>query len=184
MKAAIAALIICLAMMFASTGAAQPSLKVQTSILIKATWDCQEKIPRPHSLAYSPWKPHNRSFREAQIALWTSNLNKCQAVLTEKKRQWNWQALDPTWMKLAICETGKNGVPDWFAEGSSKDGTFYSAFNIGRGEYDKDARYMGVRPWYVEGKGVPSPYEQMQAAKGHLARWHGGWTGLCDGIVA
>lgn len=154
------------------------NMKVRTAQAIVATWNCQDKIPVPRSRAYSPWKPHSKKFREWQLNLWTNRLNNCRVILKERARQWNWQVF-PDWViRLARCESGIN----WYAEGSSRDGTFYSAFNISRSVYDRDAHHMGVRGWH-EGPGIPSPWEQAMAVIGHVRLFGDGFTGNCHGIA-
>lgn len=158
--------------------AGEPNLKVRTSEKIVATWNCEEKIPRPRTRAHSPWKPHSQAFRRWQLNLWTGRLNACRAFLKRRAYEWNWQQF-PSWVvALARCESGIN----WYAEGSSRDGTFYSAFNISRSVYDRDAHHMGVRGWN-EGPGVPSPWEQAQAVIGHVRLYGDGFTGRCHGIA-
>lgn len=147
--------------------------------MITATWNCQDKIPQQHTpWYYYPWVPHSQAFREAEIGRWKARLSSCRAFLTERARQWNWQVF-PEWIrKLANCESSYN----WWAEATSTDGKFYSAFNISRSSYDEDAHLMGVRGWR-EGPGIPSPYEQAMAVIGHV-RIHGdGFTGRCAGIA-
>ncbi len=161
-------------------GAAAPNIKVRTSEAIVATRNCDAKVPRDTPRAYSPWKPHSESFRRWQLNFWTLRLNECRAILKRRAYEWNWQAWLPEHgRRLAVCEQGL----DWFATGHTQDGTFVSAFSISVNEYDRDAALMGVRPYYVKGKGVPSPWEQWQAAKGHYKRFGDGWTGNCHGIM-
>lgn len=155
---------------------------------ITAAWRCQDKIPVTRTRNYYyPWVPHSQAFRRAQIDKWNARHRKCQAFLTERARQWNWQVF-PDWIiRLAVCETGgsggaRPGEPNWFAEGSSSHGTFYSAFNIGRSRYDKVAHYMGVRGWN-EGPGVPSPWEQAMTVIGYARIIGDGFAGDCHGIV-
>lgn len=144
-----------------------------------ATWVCQDQIPRPRTPSrYYPWKPHSQAFREAELGRWQQRLRDCRSFLKERARQWNWQAFPSHWIQLARCESSIN----WYAEGSSSDGTFYSAFNIGRTRYDGAAHKMGVRGWH-EGPGVPSPYEQVMAAIGYVRLYGDGFTGRCHGIA-
>lgn len=147
--------------------------------IITATWQCQDRIPTARTKNhYYPWKPHSQSFRADQVNKWRSRYNACHDYLKERARQWNWQAF-PSWIiRLAKCESGIN----WYAEGSSSDGVFYSAFNISRSQYDKDAHHMGVRGWH-EGPGIPSPYEQAMAVIGHMRLLGDGFTGRCHGIA-
>jgi len=146
---------------------------------IVATWQCQDRIPVARTKNYYyPWVPHSQAFRMAQVLKWKARLASCQAFLKERARQWNWQVF-PSWIiQLVRCESSIN----WFAEGSSTDGTFYSAFNIGRSRYDIAAHKMGVRGWH-EGAGVPSPYEQAMAVIGYVRIFGDGFTGRCAGIA-
>lgn len=153
-------------------------MNVRYANTVVATWKCQDKIPVKRSFAYSPWKPHHSSFWQHHLNKFQLKLNECRAFLKERARQWNWQAF-PDWIiRLARCESSIN----WYAEGSSSDGTFYSAFNIGRSVYDRDAHKMGVRGWH-EGPGIPSPYEQAMAVIGHVRIFGDGFTGRCAGIA-
>lgn len=128
---------------------------------------------------YYPWVPHSQAFRADQFNKWLLRYKKCQAFLTERARQWNWQYSVPEWArKLARCESSYN----WWATATSRDGSFYSAFNILRSVYDKDAHHMGVRGWY-EGPGVPSPVEQTWAVIGHMRLIGDGFAGNCHGIA-
>lgn len=162
----------------ANTERPEQKLNVHYAQIVSATWNCENKIPVDHSFAYSPWKPHHVSFWKENLNKFTLKLNSCRAFLKERVRQWNWQAF-PYWIiKLAKCESSIN----WYAEGSSSDGTFYSAFNISRSVYDKDAHKMGVRGWN-EGSGIPSPYEQAMAVIGHVRLYGDGFTGRCAGIA-
>ncbi len=172
------ALLTTLAVVTRADAATPRQLKNRTSQAIVATWTCEDKIPRARTRAYSPWKPHSVAFRRWQYNLWTNRLNQCRALLKRRAYEWNWQAF-PSWViTLARCESGIN----WYAEGSSQDGTFYSAFNISRSVYDRDAHHMGVRGWY-EGKGIPSPWEQAMAVIGHVRLYGDGFTGRCHGIA-
>ena len=148
------------------------------------TWNCQDKLTLlgfrsgrerlqppwslPKSEKYRQWVLHKRIQKQAA----------CVKKLHRIAYEWNWQAF-PSWIiRLANCESSVN----WYAEGSSSDGTFYSAFNISRSVYDRDAHHMGVRGWY-EGIGVPSPYEQAMAVIGHMRLYGDGFTGRCAGIA-
>ncbi len=146
---------------------------------IVATWNCQDKLPATRTkVTHSPWERHTFKFKSEQLNRWKLNLRGCRAELDWKKSQWNWQTF-PSWvLSLARCESSYN----WFATGSSSDGVFYSAFNISRSVYDRDAHYMGVRGWY-EGPNVPSPYEQAMAVIGHVRLYGDGFTGRCAGIA-
>ncbi len=42
-----------------------------------ATWRCQDQQRLPRTRAYSPWKPHSKGFRAAQLNLWTFRLKAC-----------------------------------------------------------------------------------------------------------
>lgn len=153
-----------------------PSLWAQAVV---ETWKCQDKIPTKRTpQGHYPWKPHSEAYRMKKLVQWRGRLKACQAFLKRRAFEWNWQAF-PSWIiELARCETSV----DWFAEGRSSHGTFYSAFNIGRTRYDDAAHLMGVRGWN-EGPGVPSPWEQAMAVIGYV-RIHGdGFTGSCAGIA-
>jgi hypothetical protein len=145
------------------------------------TWTCQDQLGVPRTpVKQSPWKlgKHSPGFRAALLNKWVLKHRACQAALHERARQWNWQAF-PSWIiRLARCESSIN----WYAEGSSSDGTFYSAFNISRSVYDRDAHHMGVRGWH-EGPGIPSPYEQAMAVIGHMRLYGDGFSGNCHGIA-
>ena len=165
--------------------AAKKQQKSMTATLIAEatvqTWRCQDKLVLlglrssrenlqflPKSEKYRKWVLKQRIGKQAA----------CLKVLHRIAWEWNWQAF-PSWIiRLANCESSIN----WFAEGSSSDGTFYSAFNISRSVYDRDAHHMGVRGWH-EGKGVPSPYEQAMAVIGHVRLYGDGFTGNCHGIA-
>lgn len=143
-------------------------------------WQCQDYLGRERSrVGVSPWSlPRSVAYRAWVLNLWKLRVKDCRADLAERKRQWNWQAF-PRWIRdLARCESSYN----WWAEGSSSDGTFYSAFNIGRTRYDEVAHHMGVRGWR-EGPGVPSPYEQAMAVIGYVRLYGDGFTGRCHGIA-
>lgn len=149
---------------------------------ILATWQCQDHLGVTRTpVYYSPWKMnrHSAAFAADQLSRWTIRRTRCQALLNRKKYEWNWQvSVPPQGQRLAQCESGT----DWYGEESSRDGTFYSAFNIGRSRYDTAAHRMGVRGWR-EGPGVPSPWEQWQAARGYYRLYGDGWTGNCHGIM-
>lgn len=188
----VATIIAAAALALATAAQAEPkdrNVKASTiAAAITATWQCQDHLGVERTrVGRSPWSLPKGTYREWVLNKWTLTRSACRAALKERKRQWNWQAF-PSWViKLAVCETGGSGgaspgEPNWFAEGSSSHGTFYSAFNIGRTRYDGAAHKMGVRGWR-EGPGVPSPYEQAMAVIGYV-RIHGdGFTGRCAGIA-
>ena len=174
--------------------AAKKQQKSMTATLIAEatvqTWRCQDKLVLlglrssrenlqflPKSEKYRKWVLKQRIKKQAA----------CLKVLHRIAYEWNWQAF-PSWIiRLGVCESGGSGgaapgEPNWFAEGSSSDGTFYSAFNIGRSRYDIVAHKMGVRGWR-ERKGVPSPYEQAMAVIGYVRMYGDGFTGRCHGIA-
>jgi hypothetical protein len=166
------------------------TLRYRIATLRQQTWSCQQGLGEtpsragqqnvarlPQSVAYLKWA----------AKLWSDRASACGAKKAERVRQWNWRAF-PSWIiSLGVCESGGSGgaapgEPNWYAEGSSSDGTFFSAFNISRSVYDRDAHHMGVRGWYG-GKGVPSPYEQAMAVIGHVRLYGDGFTGSCAGIA-
>lgn len=146
---------------------------------ITATWQCQDHLGVERArVGRSPWSLPKGAYRTWVMNKWMLARSACREALAEKKRQWNWQAFPPWIIALARCESGVN----WFAEGSSSHGTFYSAFNIGRTRYDGAAHKMGVRGWR-EGRGIPSPYEQAMAVIGYVRLYGDGFTGRCHGIA-
>lgn len=188
----VATIIAAAALALATAAQAEPkdrNVKASTiAAAITATWQCQDHLGVERTrVGRSPWSLPKGEYRAWVLNKWTLTRSACRAALKEKKRQWNWQAF-PSWViKLAVCETGgsggaRPGEPNWFAEGSSSHGTFYSAFNISRREYDTNARLMGVRGWN-EGAGVPSPYEQAMALIGHVRRFGNNGFGSCSGIA-
>jgi len=153
------------------------------------TWQCQASLGTPRTKAsVGVWAlPASVPYRKWVLTHWKAQKASCEDKQAEVKRQWNWQAF-PSWIiSLGVCESGGSGgaapgVPNWYAEGSSSDGTFFSAFNISRSVYDRDAHHMGVRGWN-EGPGIPSPYEQAMAVIGHVRLYGDGFTGRCSGIA-
>jgi len=148
------------------------------------TWNCQDKLVvlglrGSRETMSSPWSlPKSENYRKWVLKQRIGKQADCLKKLHRHAWEWNWQAF-PSWIiRLANCESSVN----WYAEGSSSDGTFYSAFNISRSQYDKDAHHMGVRGWN-EGPGIPSPYEQAQAVIGHMRLLGDGFTGRCHGIA-
>lgn len=167
----------------------KPKLTTMIAETQTATWNCQRKLGQPTTRAsVTPWQlPKSEKYRLWVLKTWAARKHACHTALKERARQWNWQAF-PSWIiRLAVCETGGSGgaapgEPNWWAEGSSSHGTFYSAFNISRSVYDRDAHHMGVRGWN-EGPGIPSPYEQAMAVIGHMRLYGDGFTGRCAGIA-
>ena len=148
------------------------------------TWTCQDKlvllgVRSGRDNMQSPWTlPKSEKYRSWVLQQRIRKQSDCLKRLHRFAWEWNWQAF-PSWIvRLANCESSVN----WYAEGSSSDGVFYSAFNISRSVYDRDAHHMGVRGWY-EGKGVPSPYEQAMAVIGHMRLYGDGFSGNCHGIA-
>lgn len=145
-----------------------------------ATWKCQGSLGEPRlRSSVSPWAlPQSVAYRKWVVKRWAGRASACGARKAEYERQQNWRAF-PSWIiSLARCESSLN----WSAEGSSSHGVFYSAFNISRSVYDRDAHHMGVRGWN-EGPGIPSPYEQAMAVIGHMRLYGDGFTGRCHGIA-
>ena len=142
------------------------------------TWRCQDRLGVAHTRASSGALPASVAYRKWVVEKWEARSAACAKQVERRTMEWNWQAF-PQWViDLARCESSVN----WYAEGSSSDGVFYSAFNISRSQYDKDAHHMGVRGWN-EGPGIPSPYEQAQAVIGHMRLLGDGFTGRCHGIA-
>ncbi len=136
--------------------AATPNLKTRTAQTIVATWNCQDRLPVPRTHARSPWKPHSTGFRVAELARWQHRLAACRAVLTERARQWNWQAwLPDKWRRIGVCETGLN----WQHYNSSYEG----AFGFATSSWDQ------FKPaGYPDHASQASPWQQYQVA---LAIW-------------
>lgn len=173
---------------FITNGHASPPKKVSTAMLIAETtvqvWNCQDKLVLlgerdKRSKMQSAWSlPKSEKYRKWVLKQRIGKQRECLQSLHRVAYEWNWQAF-PQWIiDLARCESSIN----WYAEGSSSDGLFYSAFNIGRSRYDEAAHHMGVRGWN-EGKGVPSPYEQAMAVIGYVRIYGDGFTGRCHGIA-
>lgn len=176
----LAAITATVAILVGSAAAQGPKITTRIAEHQVALWTCQDHLGIPRTaVSVEPWAlPKSPEYRRWVLNLWTVRHKTCSARLQEVKRQWNWQAF-PRWViDLARCESGIN----WYAEGSSQDGVFYSAFNISRSQYDIDAHHMGVRGWH-EGPGVPSPYEQAMAVIGHMRLLGDGFTGRCHGIA-
>ncbi len=136
--------------------AAQPSIQVQTSRTIVATWVCEDKIPRQRTHARSPWKRHSAGYRRAELNLWRNRWRACTYLLRERARQWHWEAwLPEKWQRIARCETN---LDTHFANSQ-----YVSMFGIAR------SSWAAFRP-----AGVPSvpeqasPWQQWQVA---LAIW-------------
>jgi 5-methylcytosine-specific restriction endonuclease McrA len=165
------------------------TLAKKVSLLRAQTWQCQDSLGIPRTRAsVSAWAlPTSIPYRRWVASHWNAQKASCGRALDRRTMEWNWRAF-PQWViSLGVCESGGSGgappgVPNWYAEGSSSDGVFYSAFNISRSQYDKDAHHMGVRGWR-EGPGIPSPYEQAMAVIGHMRLLGDGFTGRCHGIA-
>ena len=147
-----------------------PSLASQTAKAIVATWKCQWELGLPRAKpAESPWSMghHSYGYRQMVLLKWLKLRTACIQVQRELIREWNWRAwLPDKWRRVGICETGLN----W----RHANGRYVSAFGISRVEYDRDAAYMGARPW--NDAYPPSPWNQYQAAVGHYKRF-GGFSG-------
>ncbi len=92
-------------------------LKNRTSQAIVATWSCEDKIPRPRTRAYSPWKPHSVAFRRAQLNLWTNRLNACRNILARSIPNTN------DWVTaVKIVQRAYPGTADWLLRISSREG--------------------------------------------------------------
>ena len=109
------------------------------------TWNCQDKLTllgfrSGRERLQPPWSlPKSEKYRQWVLQQRIHKQAVCVKKLHRIAYEWNWQAF-PSWIiRLANCESSVN----WYAEGSSSDGTFYSAFNISRSVYDRDAHHMG-----------------------------------------
>ncbi len=144
--------------------AAAPNIKVRTSEAIVATWTCEDKIPRPRTNAYSPWKPHSHKFRVAQLNLWTLRLKACRSILAERERQYHWEAwLPDKWRRIGVCETGLN----WQHQNSSYEG----AFGFAQQSWDS------FKPsGYPDHASQATPWQQYQVALAIYNRYgYSGW---------
>jgi hypothetical protein len=81
---------------------------------------------------------------------------------------WTW--LPANWQALGACETGSGVRPGNWRHSNAR---FVSAFGISRVEYDRDAAVFGGPPW--SDAHPPTPHDQYDAARGHLARFGDGW---------
>ena len=96
---------------------------------------------------------------------------KARAARLEYKRQWNWRAwLPENWYRLGVCESGQD-PPNW----AHDSGTYVSAFGIYRPGYRDDARRSRTPDWRRPWRGVPTPWQQWQAALSHYRTWGDGW---------
>jgi hypothetical protein len=160
----IAAIVVLLVLVIATRSNAsvnqKPPVTEQIARTITKTWTCQDAIGQSRTKAGNVWAKHSPGYRRYQLRIWQARLEQC--------RQWNWKSwLPANWRALAVCETGLN----W----RHYNGGYRSAFGISTREYDRDASYKGVRPWFVKGKPPPTPWEQYQAALGHYERFGDGW---------
>ncbi len=135
---------------------------------IVATWNCQDKIPQQRSKARSPWKHHTRGYWARELNLWTTRLASCRAVLTERARQWNWQAwLPPHWYRVGSCETGYGGDPNWH----HNSGAYQGAFGFAVSSWDAFRL-----PGYPSEAYLASPWQQYQVALAIYRRYGmSGW---------
>ena len=81
-----------------------------------------------------------------------------------------WLWMPSNWQDLGACETGYGRRPGNFNHANSR---YVSAFGISRVEYDSDAAYFDAAPWNDDHP--PTPRDQLNAARGHLARFGDGW---------
>jgi hypothetical protein len=152
-----------------SAPAAGPKLPTRIAQQIVATWTCQDKIPTGRTRAYSPWKPHSQAFRRWQLNTWTQRHRACQAILTERARQWNWQAwLPDKWQRIGACETGYGKRPgNWRHSNSAYQGAF--GFAVSSWDAFKLPGYPG-EAWQA------TPWQQYQVALAIKARYGlSGW---------
>lgn len=88
---------------------------------------------------------------------------------------WVWMPRGSKWYRVASCETGYGGDPNW----SHDSGTYVSAFGIYRPGYADDAHRIGNLSWdetrRLLGR-LPTPREQYDAALSHY-RANGGFSG-------
>lgn len=149
----------------ANAKSVEPPLPTLIATQQVALWRCQDalQIPRTHP-SQTPWSlPKNRHYRGQVLKLWTKRYNSCAAALTERKRQWNWQAwLPPVWRAIGMCETQLN----W----QHNSGTYQGAFGFYHGSWDAFRP-----PGYPSEAYLASPWQQYQVALRIHARY--GFTG-------
>jgi hypothetical protein len=148
----------------ATAYAKAPSIQTRTAETIVATWRCQDKIPRDRTPARSPWKHHSTSYRAAELNLWQGRLAGCRKILSDRAREWNWQAwLPDKWRRIGQCETQLN----WQHYNSSYEG----AFGFATSSWD------AFKPvGYPDHASQASPWEQYQVALAIYRRYGlSGW---------
>lgn len=79
--AALCTTIVAVCAVTASGKTKQPNIKVLTAQKIVATWTCQDQRGVPRTRARSPWKPHSRSYRTAELNLWKFRHKACVQAL-------------------------------------------------------------------------------------------------------
>jgi hypothetical protein len=148
----ITALLFIAAINIATAKAADPPKGEVVSNTIVATWNCQDKLPQHRTAARSPWKHHTQAYWARELNLWTNRLTACRAILTERARQWNWQAwLPDKWRRIGQCETQLN----WQHQNSSYEG----AFGFATSSWD------AFKPaGYPDHASQASPWQQYQVA--------------------
>lgn len=178
MTATIAAAVLAGAPYTPHSTAATPKLTTLIAEQQLATWRCQDQLGWPRTRAsVTPWAlPRSHAYRRWVLSLWTMRAGVCKAAQRELERQWNWQAwLPANWAAVARCETGIN----WAHSNSA----YVSAFGIQRGglggQYDDDARKVGMPPWSDDPRRRPTPWQQWQTALSHYRSFGDGWE--CPG---
>lgn len=89
--------------------------------------------------------------------------------------QYKWEVwLPDNWQRVGACETGDGKRPgNWHHHNSS----YVSAFGIQRGsrpgQYDHDARLVGMPPW--NDARPPTPWQQYRTALSHYHQYGDGW---------
>lgn len=165
------------ALVWARQAPAQPP-RLTTAIAEKQVqlWRCQDQLGWQRTRAsVAPWAlPRSTAYRRWVLNVWTQRAAVCAAAKRELARQWNWQAwLPANWYRVGSCETGYGGDPNWRHANSS----YVSAFGIQRGQaagqYDHDARKVGMPPW--DDRNPPTPWQQYQTALSHYHSYGDGW---------
>lgn len=96
---------------------AGPTVQTRTAQAIVATWRCEDKVPRPRTRAYSPWKPHSQKFRRAQLNLWTKRLKACRAILARSiPNTGDWV------IAVKLIQRVYPGTADWLLKISRREG--------------------------------------------------------------
>lgn len=145
----------------AAAHAKRPSTQLKLSQTIVSVWTCETQRGLDRTPAPNPWKPNSEGWRRVQLNTWVLKRKACLAVLTEIKRQWNWQAwLPDKWARIGACETGYGQRPGNWQHNS---GPYQGAFGFAVSSWDQ-FKLAG----YPSEAYQATPWQQYQVA---LAIW-------------